>query len=151
MPLSWLKKKKIDWVVSSNKNQTPHDIWMSGEFILSSVLSHCSKNWSDGQTQCYSSVLLAGKGKYMKHESGPTQKMQREESPWLNFGSSFCMSFLLPLSLSCVNWSSQEGCLFYLRSSFQSSDLPLFYFRGLFPSLSFSHHHFGFLFPILTT
>ena len=87
----------------------------------------------------------------LRHESGPTQKMQREESPWLSFGPSFYMFFLLPLSLSCVNWSSQEGCLFYLKSSLQSSDLPLFYFRGLFLSLSFSHHHSGLLFPILTT
>ena len=65
------------------------------------------------------------------------REAERERGP-RPFGSSFCMSFLLPLSLSCVNWSSQEGCLFYLRSSLQSSDLPLFYFRGLFPSLSFA-------------
>ena len=44
---------------------------------------------------------------------------------------------------------SQECCLFYLRSSLRSSDLPLFYFCGLFPSLSFSHCHFEILFPIL--
>ena len=87
----------------------------------------------------------------LRHESGPTQKMQREESPRLNFGPSFYMFFLLPLSLPHVNWTSQECCLFYLRSSLQFSDLPLFYFRGFFPSLSFSHHHFGLLFPILTT
>ena len=87
----------------------------------------------------------------LRHESGPTQKMQREESPRLNFGPSFYVFFLLSLSLSCVNWSSQEGCLFYLRSSLQSSDLPLFYFCGLFSSLSFSHRHFGLLFPLLTT
>ena len=61
------------------------------------------------------------------------------------------MFFLLPLGLPYVNWASQECCLFYLRSSFRSSDLPLFYFPRLFPSLSFSHHHFGLLFPILTT
>ena len=39
------------------------------------------------------------------------------------------------LGLSCVNWASQECCLFYLRSSLWSSDLPLFYFRRLFSSL----------------
>ena len=61
------------------------------------------------------------------------------------------MFFLLPLSLPCVNWASQEGCLLYLRFSLPSSDLPLFYFHELFPSLSFSHHHSGVLFPILTT
>ena len=54
-----------------------------------------------------------------------------------------------PPGLSCVNWASQECCLFYLRSSLRSSDLPLFYFRGLFPSFSFSHRYFGLLFPIL--
>ena len=52
-----------------------------------------------------------------------------------------------PPALPCVNWVSQECCLFYLRSSLRSSGLPLFYFRGLFSSLSFSHHHFELLFP----
>ena len=61
------------------------------------------------------------------------------------------MFFLLPLGLPYVNWASQGCCLFYLRSSLQSSDPPLFYFPGLSPSLSFSHHHSGLLFPILTT
>ena len=61
------------------------------------------------------------------------------------------MFFLLPLGLPCVNWASQECCLFYLRSSLQPVDLPLFYFYMLFPSLFFSHHHSGLLFPILTT
>ena len=34
----------------------------------------------------------------------------------------------LPLGLPYVNWSNQECCLFYLRSSLRSSDLLLFYF-----------------------
>ena len=55
------------------------------------------------------------------------------------------------LGLSYVNWASQECCLFYLRPSLRSLDLPLLYFHGLFPSLSFSHRHSGLLFPILTT
>ena len=59
--------------------------------------------------------------------------------------------FFLPPGQPYVNWTSQECCLYYLRSSLLSSDLPLFYFHGLFPSLSFSHCHFGLLFPILTT
>lgn len=45
------------------------------------------------------------------------------------------MISLLPLSLFYVNWVSQEGCLFYLRFSLRSSDLPLPYFRGLSPCL----------------
>ena len=59
---------------------------------------------------------------------------------WLLF-----LYVFLSLGLYYVNWASQECCLFYLRSSLWSSDLPLFYFCGLFPSLSFSHGHFGLL------
>ena len=69
-------------------------------------------------------------------------RREREPQP---FGSFFiCFP---PPALPCVNWVSQECCLFYLRSSLRSSGLPLFYFRGLFSSLSFSHHHFELLFP----
>ena len=53
----------------------------------------------------------------------------------------------LSLGLSCVNWASQECCVFYLRLALRSSNLPLFYFRGLFPSRSFSHRHSGLPFP----
>ena len=63
----------------------------------------------------------------------------------------FICFFFLSLGLPYENWASQECCLFYLRSSLRSLDLPLFYFRGLFPSLSFSHRHSGPPFPILTT
>ena len=94
-----------------------------------------------------------------RSEGGQTQKMQREAKhhppprphPRLNFVSSFYMLFLCILSLPYVNWASQKGYLFYLRSSLWFSDLPLSYFRRLFPSLSFSHRHSGLLFPILTT
>ena len=86
-----------------------------------------------------------------RHEGGPTQKIRREERPQVRFGSSCYMFFLVRLSLPFVNWSSQENCLFHLRFSFQSSDLPLFYLCKIFPSLSFSHHHSGLIFPILTT
>ena len=51
------------------------------------------------------------------------------------FGSSFYTFFLLPLGLPYVSWASQECCLFHLRSSLASSDLPLFCFCGLFPCL----------------
>ena len=70
----------------------------------------------------------------------------RERALWLLF-----LYVFLSLGLSYINWASQECCLFYLRSSLQSSDLPLFYSCRLFPSLSFSHCHFGLLFPILPT
>ena len=106
---------------------------LSGEFVISSVLSHCTKNlkwWTD---QCYSSILF---GKQRKiHPWGLRKK--RREVPLLNFGSSFYMFFLLPMSLPYVNWASQEGCLFYRRFLLRSLDLPLFYFHGLFPFFVF--------------
>ena len=88
-----------------------------------------------------------------RHEGMPTQKMRREEREWERdpwpFGSSFYI-FSSPLDLPYVHWATQECCLFYLRSSLWSLDLPLFYFCGLFPSFSFSHCHSGLLFPVLT-
>ena len=94
---------------------------------------------------------FASKWKYIFQAWGWVDPKDVKRGQRLSFGSSFYMFFLLSLSLPCENWASQEGCLFYLKFSLQSSDLPLFYFRGLFPSLSFSHHHSGLLFPILTT
>ena len=146
---------------------------MLRECVISSFLSHRNKNlkrWMDqryspGLDQyysswmghCYSSELQLSfiekvkENTSSRHEGMLTQNMRREERSRPNFGSSFYMFFLLPLGLPCVNFASQECCLFYLRSSLRSSDLPLFYFPRFFPSLSFSPCHFGFLFPILTT
>ena len=123
-----------------------------GECVISSVLSCCSKNLKQWTNRCYSSVLL-GKAKdsiHLRSEGGSTQKT-REERPQSFQSSSFYTFVSSLLSLPYVNWAIQKGCLFYLRSSLQSWDLPLFYFHELFPSLSFSHCHFGLLFPILTT
>ena len=60
-----------------------------------------------------------------RHEGRPTQKS--EEKPLAQFWLLFLCFFFLPLSLSHINWASQEGCLFYLRFLLQSSDLSLFY------------------------
>ena len=93
---------------------------------------------------------LQSKGKYILEAWVQANPKHMKRSPWPHFGSSFYMFFLLPLSLTYINWASQEGCLLYLRSSLWSSDLPLFYFHGLSPDLSFSHCHSGLIFPILT-
>ena len=81
--------------------------------------------------QCYSSFTaqfyLAGKGKYILKVWGQVGQIKRGAQFWLLFLYVF---FLLPLSLSYVNWASQEGCVFRLRFSLPSSDLPLFHFHA---------------------
>ena len=76
---------------------------------------------------------LTSKGKWVLKAWGradPKDAKRRAAQFWLLFLYAF---FLLSLSLPYVR-ASQEGCLFHLRFSLQSSDLPLFYFHGLFPS-----------------
>ena len=160
----WYWGRVLPWVLASEE--------LSGECVISSVLSHHNKNlkwrtsiralgWASvtalGQTgvtgPCYSSEENTSS----RREGMSTQKMRREERETerpLAFGSSFYMFlFFSPPprpGLPYVNWASQECCLFYVRSSLQSLDLPLFYFSRLFPSLSFSHRHSGLLSPVLT-
>ena len=67
----------------------------------------------------------------LRCEGGLTQK-KRGAQFWL-----LLCFFLLLLSLPCINWASQEGCLFHLRFSLLTLDLPLFYFCGLFPFFVF--------------
>ena len=90
--------------------------------------------------------------KRRERDSGQACACRREKDtrPPTTSGFSF-YTFFLPLGLPYVNWARKERCLFYLRSSLRSSDLPLFYFLRFFPSLFFSHRHFRLLFPILTT
>ena len=110
----------------------------------------------DGPVLQLSFIWQAKENTSWRLEGGPTQKTQREERSEAQFWLLFlcvCVVFFFspPPSLPDVNWTSQEGCLFHLKFSFQSSHLPLFYFCGLFPTLSFSHCHFELLFPILST
>ena len=124
-----------------------------GECVISTVLSHGSKNLKRQMEQCYSSVLFRKQRK--THPRGmragwpKREEKRREETRSPSFSIlaplTICL-FLLPLGLPYVNWASQED----LRSSLRSLDLP-FYFCGLLPSLSFSHLHSGLLFPILTS
>ena len=113
---------------------------------------------------CYSSILFRKQQENpsSRHEGMPTQRHEekragerastrerKRETPGPLAPLFKC--FFLPLGLPYVNWASQECCLFYLRPSLRSGDLPWFHFRGLFPSLSFSHRHSGLLLPVLTT
>ena len=100
---------------------------LSGECVISSVLSHHSKNLKQWTDQCYSSVLFRKQRKIHPQGVRLDQPKRHEEKPpaqvWLLFLYVFS---LLPLGLPYVNWASQEGCLFYLRSS----NLPCFIFTG---------------------
>ena len=147
-----------------------HHMDVSGECVISSVLSRHIKHmkrWTlkplvhhnsrSVTAPCYSPVLFRKWRKIhywgvrachpKRHKEKREREHRRDPQP---FGSSFYV-FFLPLGLPYVNWASRECCLFSLRSSPWSLDLPLFYFHGLFPFLSFSHGHSGLLFPILTT
>ena len=119
--------------------------------FLGSVLS---QQKFEAMDQCYSSMLkLNFIQKIEENTSSRFEGMPRERDHQ-PFGSSFYVFFSPPTpppGLLYLNWTSRECCLFYLRSSLWSSDLPLFFFCGIVPSLSFSHHHSGLLFPILTT
>ena len=94
--------------------------------------------------QCYSTVLFGKQRKIYGLGVRVGRPKRLEERPEAQFWLLF-LFFLLSLSLPSVNRASQEGCLFQLRFSLQSSDLPLFYFCRRFPSLSFSHHFQSFL------
>ena len=153
---------------------------LSGECVISSVLSCHSKHlkWRTLKpSACHSSqtvlqlhvtaqFYLENNGKYILEAWGhanPKDMKRRDkergrETEHARTGERppalwplFLYVFFLPLDLPHVNWASQECCLFYLRPSLRSSDLPLFYLWGLYPSLSFSQCHSGLLFPILTT
>ena len=75
-------------------------------------------------------------------EGGERERAHARGRERKRFGSSFCM-FSSPRACPMQIGLSQECCLFHLKSSLWSSDLPL--------TLFFSHCHFGLLFPILPT
>ena len=133
---------------------------ISGECSTSLVLSHHKQKFevadqhyhsSMGQRyrsrtdQSHSSMLQLSfiqkikENTSLRHEGMPTQKKQRRERESARerdpqpFGSSFYVS-PRPGPAVCI-LGQPECCLFSLRSSLWSPELPLFYFRGLFPSL----------------
>ena len=55
--------------------------YMSGECVISSVLSRHSKNLKQRMDQCYSSVLLASKGKYILETWGWANPKDSKRSP----------------------------------------------------------------------
>ena len=117
---------------------------VSGECVISSVLSCCSKylKWQTSVTAWLQLSFI--------------QQAKREVWGWADLkgetqsilASSF-YSFVFSPSWACpmqTGLAKKGACLFHLKFSLWSSDIFLFHFCGLFLSLSFSHCHFGLLF-----
>ena len=124
---------------------------MSGECVISSVLSCCSKDLKR-QTSVTARLQLsfirqAKESTPSRCEGGLTQK----ERPQFILDSSY--SFVSsPLSLTYANWASQEAGVFVSCEVFTPvHGFSFVSFSQAFFPLSFCHHHFGLLFPILTT
>ena len=108
--------------------------------------SACHKSRTVLQLHVTAQFYLENKGKYILEAWGhanpkdakreiETESMRGRERETPGPLAPLFIWFSPPLGLPYVNWASQECCLFYLRSSLRSSDLPLFYFWGLFPCL----------------
>ena len=76
---------------------------------------------------------------------------EREKALWLLLLYVFSSTWACPMQTGL----SQECCLFYLKSSLCSLDLPLTFLCSIFMGFSLpcllATAHFGLLFPILTT
>ena len=143
-------------VVSAKLNPGNGTIYVRGVYnLLGSVLLQQKFEAMDGpvlQLRVTAQFYLTSKGSYILEVRGlATKKTQREEKPPAQFWLLFLYASSPPPEPALCKLDSQEGCLFSLRFSLLSSDLPLFCFCWLLPSLSFSHHHYGLFFPILTT
>ena len=130
---------------------------MSGEFVISSVLSRFNKNlkwltsiaalgrtnvialrwmsvtvleWTNDTAQCY----LESKGKYNLEGMRACWPKRPEEKrgPQPNFGSSFYMFFLLPLGLPYVNWASQSA----VCSTWGPHSIPQTFLCSIFTDLT---------------
>ena len=126
-------------VVSVNQSESAKCLYISvGGVCNFSILSHHSKNlkW---QTRVTAQFYLASKGQYILEVWGKADPKEAKRKEKRSILAPLFMSFLLPLTLPYINWANQEGFLFHLMFSLQSSDLPLLYFHGLYPVLSSSH------------
>ena len=105
--------------------------YMSGEFLFSPVLSHCSKNLKRQTDWYYSSVLFGKQRKIHPRGMGAGWPQSKEKrSPQFSFGSSFYMFFFFPSSWACpvsirlarravcFTWGSYSGPGTFLCSIF---------------------------------
>ena len=128
-----------DKVISARLNSI-HSTIYTGRVcnFLGSVSTQQKFEVMDGPVLQSSFVCQAKENTSFRCEGRPTQKnLKRREARGPILASLFICFFLLPLSLPCVSWASQEGCFFHLRFSIWFLDLPLFYFCRLFPFFVF--------------
>ena len=127
-------------------------IILLGEFVISSVMSHCSKSMKWLADGCDSSILF---GKQRKTHpwglrAGSPKRGEEKRGLRLNFGSFFTCFFLLPLSLPYVNWASQEAVCFtwgphsspqtFLCSIFTGFSLFVFWSAPFWTPFSYSNY-----------
>ena len=140
----WRRLSRVPWTARRSNESILKEIspeysleaW--GEFIIYNFLGSVSPQQkfkaTDGPVLQLSFIWKPKKIHPQGVRVGGPKGREEKRGPRLNFGSCFCMFFLLPLSLPCVNWTIQECCLLYLRFSVWPLDLPFFYFRdGLLP------------------
>ena len=137
---------------------------MSGEYVISSVLSHHNKNlklWTSvtafrgtsvtalGQTSVTAQFYLESKGKYFLEAWGHTnpKDAKRREAPSAILARLFIWFFSSPWACPMSIWLTRSAVGF-TEVLILVVGLSFVLFL-LFPSLSFSHHHSGLLFPIL--
>ena len=107
--------------------------------------SECYSSWTDRVTALRSVLQLCVTAQFYLENSRKIhprggvgecrpKDAKRRESPGPLAPLFIC--FFLPPGLPCVSWASQECCLFYLRSSLRSSDLPLTLLCSVFAGLS---------------
>ena len=121
---------------------------MSGEYVISLVLSRRSKNlkWRTSVTaQLELRVLFTSKGRYTLKAWGWANP-KGEASIHLGFLLLY-ICFLPALSVCKLGWP-RRGHVCFTWSSHSS---PWIFLCSIFMGFSLSYHHFGLLFPVLTT
>ena len=87
---------------------------VSGECVISSVLSHHNKNLKWHPASVTAQFCLESKENCNLEMWGHAdpKDTERRQAPQLNFWLPFLCFFLLPLSLPYVNWGNQEAVCF---------------------------------------
>ena len=89
------------------------------------------KSMPERRREKESACTGGGVGGWGREEGGRERKREHASALAPPF-----ICFFLPLGLTYENWASQGCCLFYLKSSLQSLDLPLTFLCSIFTGFS---------------